>query len=235
MSRISASSAGGRCSGGSTAAESPEWMPASSMCWRMPQTTAPLAVGEQVEVELDGVLEEAVEQHRMAVGAPRPPERMKCAERLLVVADRHGAAAEHVGRAHQHREADAARDGERLVERARGAVLGLADALLGEQRAEALAVLGEVDRVGRGAQIGTPAACEPAGELERRLAAELARCTPSGRSRSIDRQHVLERQRLEVEAVGGVVVGRDGLRIAVDHDRLEARASPSAKAACTQQ
>src|SRR5207247_4283330 len=31
-----------------------------------------------------------------------------------------------------------------------------------------------------------------------------------------------ERERLEVEAVRGVVVGRHRLRIAVDHDRLEA-------------
>ena len=37
-----------------------------------------------------------------------------------------------------------------------------------------------------------------------------------------DLEHVLERQRLEVQAVGGVVVGRDGLRIAVDHDGLVA-------------
>ncbi len=37
-----------------------------------------------------------------------------------------------------------------------------------------------------------------------------------------DRQHVLGGQRLEIEPVGGVVVGRDGLRVAVDHDRLEA-------------
>ena len=36
------------------------------------------------------------------------------------------------------------------------------------------------------------------------------------------RHHVLERQRLEVQAVRRVVVGRDGFRIAVDHHRLEA-------------
>ena len=40
-----------------------------------------------------------------------------------------------------------------------------------------------------------------------------------------DLEHVLERQRLEVEPVGGVVVGGDGLGVAVDHDRLEARAA----------
>ena len=35
-------------------------------------------------------------------------------------------------------------------------------------------------------------------------------------------QHVLGGQRLEVEPVGGVVVGGDGLGVAVDHDRLDA-------------
>ena len=38
----------------------------------------------------------------------------------------------------------------------------------------------------------------------------------------VDRKHVLQRQRLEVEPVAGVVVGRDGLRIAVHHDGLVA-------------
>jgi hypothetical protein len=35
-----------------------------------------------------------------------------------------------------------------------------------------------------------------------------------------DLQHVLQGQRLEVEAVRGVVVGGDGFRVAVDHDGL---------------
>ena len=38
----------------------------------------------------------------------------------------------------------------------------------------------------------------------------------------IHRQHVLQRQRLEVQTVAGVVVGGDGLGIAVDHDGLVA-------------
>jgi hypothetical protein len=37
-----------------------------------------------------------------------------------------------------------------------------------------------------------------------------------------DLEHVFQRQRLEVQAIRGVVVGRHGLRIAVDHDRLVA-------------
>jgi hypothetical protein len=104
-------------------------------------------VGHQVEIELGGLFEEAVEQHRML---PRDLRglRHEARHRLLVVADRHGTAAQNVARSHQHREAQPARHRHRLRDRARRAVVGLADPLLGEQRAEALAVLGEVDRLG---------------------------------------------------------------------------------------
>jgi hypothetical protein len=76
-------------------------------------------------------------------------------------------------------------------------------------------------------------ALERHGELERRLAAEL-HDHAVGLLALDDREHVLERQRLEVELVDGVVVGADRLRVAVDHDRLEAVLA-SAKRACTQQ
>ena len=71
---------------------------------------------------------------------------------------------------------------------------------------------GEVPR------IGTPAASSPLRELERRLAAELH--DHAERLLEVDDlQHILERQRLEVERVGDVEVGGDGLRIRVDHHR----------------
>jgi hypothetical protein len=56
-------------------------------------------------------------------------------------------------------------------------------------------------------------------ELERGLTAEGHDDTlrPLGLD---DVHHVFEGQRLEVEAVGGVVVGRDRLGVAVHHDRL---------------
>ncbi len=50
--------------------------------------------------------------------------------------------------------------------------------------------------------------------------------TPSKRPAPLldpdDLDHVLGGQRLEIEPVGGVVIGRDGLRVAIDHDRLDA-------------
>ena len=66
---------------------------------------------------------------------------------------------------------------------------------------------------------------QEAGQLQRRLAAEgddHAGERAAGLLGLDDVQHVLVGERLEVEAVAGVVVGRDGLGVAVDHDRLEA-------------
>ena len=59
-------------------------------------------------------------------------------------------------------------------------------------------------------------------ELERRLPAELH----DGAHRLLaprDLHHVLQRERLEVEAVRGVVVGGDRLGVAIDHDGLDPR------------
>jgi hypothetical protein len=59
-------------------------------------------------------------------------------------------------------------------------------------------------------------------ELERRLAAELDD-DPLGPLVLDDGEHVLERERLEVQAVGRVVVRGDRLGVAVDHHRVAAR------------
>ena len=70
----------------------------------------------------------------------------------------------------------------------------------------------------------TPALLQREGQLERRLPAELHQArhlSARGPLGLDDRHDVFECQRLEVEPIGRVVVGRHGLRIAVDHDRLE--------------
>ena len=66
--------------------------------------------------------------------------------------DLHGAAAQHIGRAHHQREAELAGDQPRLLDGIGDAVLRLGEVELHEQLLEAVAVLGEVDRVGRGAE-----------------------------------------------------------------------------------
>ena len=90
-----------------------------------------------------------------------------------------------------------------------------------EQAGEALAILGEVDGVERRAEDRVAGVLDDARELERRLAAELDD-DADGLLPLADREHRLGVERLEVEPVGRVVVGRDGLGVAVDHHRLVA-------------
>ena len=88
-----------------------------------------------------------------------------------------------------------------------------------EQSAEARAVLGAVDRLHRRAQQWNTGGRQPRRQLQRRLAAELDD-DALGPLELDHAEHVVQGERLEVEAVRGVVVGRDRLRVAVDHHRV---------------
>ena len=117
-------------------------------------------VADGVDVDLHRVLEEPVDEHRALGRQPAfAPEAAlggellhRGDEALVVVDDLHGAAAEHVRRAHQHREAELRGDGLRLLGGGDGAAGRLRDAEAGAQLVEALAVFGQVDRVGAGAE-----------------------------------------------------------------------------------
>ena len=186
-----------------------------------------LAVEDGVDVDLDRVVEEPVDQHRLAlVDQPVGDVLLEVGlQRGVVVDDLHAAPAQDVGRAHQDRVADLVGDPLRLGVRRRGAVLGRRQAGVGEDAAEGAALLGEVDRLGRGADDRHAGVGEALREAERGLAAELAHDAGDRAGLLLgvdDLEDVLQRQRLEVEPVGGVVVGADRLRVAVDHDRLVA-------------
>jgi hypothetical protein len=217
--RSSSCSSRDRLKGGSEQAESPECTPACSMCSMMPPMT-PLAVAHRIDVDLDRVVEEAVEQHRRVVGH---------LHRLAHVALEVGSGARSPSRARPARRTGAPpadsrspRPAAAPLRAARGAVGRLLEPSLwssfwkrSRSSAQSIGMSGVVP------MIGTPLRLEVARQLERRLAAEL-HDHALGLLDGDDLQHVLERQRLEIEAVGGVVVGRDGLRVAVDHDGLEA-------------
>ena len=86
--------------------ESPLWTPASSMCCMMPADDAVAAVGQRVDVDLEGVLEEAVDRagsllRRRLEGRVNEP-----AELLVAVDNGHGAAAEHERGPHEQRVAE---------------------------------------------------------------------------------------------------------------------------------
>ena len=86
-------------------------------------------------------------------------------------------------------------------------------------------MLGQVDRLGLRAENGHTRILQLLGQPERGLAAKSADDSgnPAGPLLGVDDfEDVFEGERFEVEPVGGVVVGRNGLRVAVDHDGLVA-------------
>ena len=93
----------------------------------------------------------------------------------------------------------------------------------GQYATEFAAVLRQVDGCGAGSHDGDAGSFETLRQSERGLAAELDDDAGNGarlRLRAVDLEDVLERQRLEVQAISGVVVRGDGLGVAVAHDGL---------------
>ena len=178
------------------------------------------AVAHGVDVELDGVLQELVDEHRVLAaddgGLLEPLAQLR-----LVVHHAHGAAAQHVARAHHHRVADAGGHGAGGLDVARVAGLRRGDVQVGQQAAAARAVLGAVDGLQAGAQQLDARLVQRARQVQRRLPAQ-GDDDALGLLHLDDVHHFLEPQRLEVEAVRQVVVGADGLGVAVDQDGLDA-------------
>src|SRR5271166_69579 len=179
-----------------------------------------LPVTDRVDVDLDREVEKAVEQHRTVV---RYLDRIDhvLAQIVFVENDFHRAAAEHVAGAHHQRESDVAREQHRLLLGARAGIGRLLELERRYQLLKPLAVFGDIDAVGGGTDDRTARGRDRARELQGSLATELH--DHAFRLFLVDDFHdVFERQRFEIEPVGGVVVSRYGLGIAIDHDRLEA-------------
>ncbi len=108
-----------------------------------------------------------------------------------------------------------------LFERSGDAVLRLGQFQLLEQGLEFFPVFGDIDAFGSGADDGRPGLLQGHREVQGGLAAELDDHAV-GFLPFHDVEHILQGQRLEVELVGGVVVGAHRLGVAVHHDRLVA-------------
>ena len=140
----------------------------------------------------------------------------------LVVSDDHATPAQNIARAHEQGVSDARGHLAGLVGRVGHAGGRIVDAQLVEQRRETLAVLCQVDGLGFRAHDLDALVLQSLRELERRLAAQGDDHAVG--SLGVDDVHdVFVGDGLEVEAVGGVVVGRDGLGVAVHHDGLVAQ------------
>ena len=179
-----------------------------------------LSVRHAVDVELDGVGEELVDEDRTPL---RYLHRLLDVfpEALLVVDDRHAASSEDERRTHEDGIADLLRDPDRVAHRVRDAARRLLHADFVHKRAEEVAVLRERDVVRRSAEDVYARSLEFFREVERGLSAELHNRAVAFLA-LVDLHHVLERERLEVELVRSVVVGRDCLWIGVHHNDLDA-------------
>jgi hypothetical protein len=104
-------------------------------------------VEECVHVDLDRVVQEAVDEDRV-LGRRLGGLLDVRDERVVVVDDDHAPPAEDVGRADEHRVADLSGHGQGLVRAERRAVLRSDQAGAGEHLAEGAAVLREMDRAG---------------------------------------------------------------------------------------
>ncbi len=129
-------------------------------------------VRDAVDVELLGSLEKAVDQDRPVVRHV-DGRRHVSIERADVVHNRHVAAAEHVRRPHHDRESDLGRRVARFVPRGRGSAGRLRNPEVPQQLREALAILRQINRIGRGAENLDARFLQRQRQLERRLTAEL--------------------------------------------------------------
>ncbi len=157
-----------------------------------------VAVTKRVDVDFDRVLEEAVDEHAA--------EHRHLAHLLVRVADAHRPSAEHVGGPDEDGVADLVGDTDGVLARACHPPRRRAQVVRSQQSRESFAVLREVDRVVRRAEDRVAGLLDRARELQGCLPAELD--DDSLRTLAVaDREHRLGVERLEVEPVGGVVVG----------------------------
>ncbi len=107
-----------------------------------------IAIGQGIDVALDGIVEETVEQHRRIMrhldGFAHVAFKV-----LLLMDDFHGPATEHVGRTNHQRITDFLRQTQRIFFSPRRPVRRLLEAEVVQQLLEALAVFGDVDRLRR--------------------------------------------------------------------------------------
>ena len=176
-------------------------------------------VGNAIDVHLDRVLEKAIDQDR-AARADLDCAPHVAAQIFRVIDQLHRAPAENEGRSNEHRITDPLGDRDRFVLARRGAARRLAQPEPVEHLGEKFAVFCQFDAFRRRADDRDAGRLQSGREIERRLSAEL-HDHALRLLLFVNVEHVLVRQRLEVELVARVVVGRDRLRVRVHHDGLD--------------
>src|SRR5918993_1611926 len=179
-----------------------------------------LPVRDSIHVDLGVVLHELVDEGRVSWPSAGAGPEVEV-EVIFVVDDLHPAPAEHVRWPHDDRIPELACHLPRLIGRRCGPESGVRYAELCQEPSEPGAVFRKVYGLGRGAEDSRSCLLKLVGELQGALAAELQDDTIWLLS-PYYLENMLRSQRLEVQACGSIVVGRDSLRVGVDHDRVVA-------------
>src|SRR3990167_7379797 len=177
-----------------------------------------LAIAHRVHVHFDGAVEEVIQQYRAVVGDLHSLTHV-ATQLFFLVDDFHRPTTQHVGWTHHQRVADGLGGRQGFVFTASSDVGRLTQVEALHHLLEALAVFGAVDGVRRGTDDWYAGLFQGTGQFQRGLAAVL----DDDALRLLDTddfQYVFQGYWLEVQAIGGVVVGRYGFRVAVDHDGL---------------
>ena len=182
------------------------------------------AVGERVYVYFNCVFEEMIDEHRAVLRI------LDCLfhvadDSFFIVGNDHGASAENVGGTHQHWVSNSIGTRDGFFDRGCHGARRLRDIEFVKQFAEAFAIFSEIDMLWRCPNNADARGLQRQRKVQRCLPAEL-HDDPDRRSRRrfvfANREHIFEGQRFKIQAVAGVVIGGDGLGIAIDHDRLVA-------------
>ena len=179
------------------------------------------AVAQSVDIDFGGIFEETIDQDWAFLRRVSHRFAHVVFDHVSAVGDDHGASAEDVAGADQDRVAEFLRDGQGAFDSRGGTAGRLRDVELLKQAAEAVTVFGEIDGVGIGADDRYAVGFQRQGQIERRLSAELHN-DAVGLLGLEDVEDVLKSEGFEVQPVGRVVVSRHSLRVAVDHDGLDA-------------
>ncbi len=162
-------------------------------------------VGQGIGLAFHGVFEEAIDEN----GALRGHiyrGRYVARQHLFVVDDLHPTSAQHVTGPGDHRVTDLFGYSLGLLHRGCHPCLRHRDSQALHHDTEAIPILGQIDGLGRGADDGHTGLLQFPGDVEGRLSAELD-YDAFGPFFLIDGKDVFDGEGLEVQSVGGVVVG----------------------------
>ena len=168
-------------------------------------------VGERINVGFERVFKKPVDKHRPVFTDQHRSFEIAC-QRRGIVHNLHRPAAEYIRRSHKNGIPDPFRDRERFVNTGRRPIGRLCDPELTGERLESPPILGDVDRVRARAENANTGSLKTTRQFQWCLSAELNDHANRSLPRN-DLEHVLQRERFEIQLVRNVEIGRHRLRI----------------------